>query len=609
MLEITDIKERVLNPRKKAEISQANNHEERIRFHSETALSAQEAGRAATVFLSYVEALIPFDKFQIFKGLFKYPIKTINVTGQAYEALQKIFDGRNPVYRDEFLSADEKADWKDYRTKALKSPHIWRTRGFDAMKTAINSVLIVDLPTQQTGSLPEPYFYWLPISRVVDYDENDGTITAIIFTQADGSYAVFDDTFLRVFESKDKQIGALRSEVRHELGYCPARFFWETPLSFRRPDLKRSPISDSLADLDWLLFFMTSKQHLDLYAPYPIYSGFEQDCDYTTGPGETEGGERLHCYRGYLRNERDEYTIGLGGGLRECPICSKKRIAGVGSFVEIPPPSPENDKADLRNPVQITTIDRQSLDYNVSEVERLEARFLLAVTGYEGELLRNQALNEKQVGASFESRTNILWGIKKNFEAAQEWVDGTVCRLRYNTFQGVSISYGTDFYLETADSLLTEYLDAKEKKADSTTLDSLQDQYFETKFRNNPDQLARENVIKNLDPFRHLDPEQVLNLYDKGLIEYEDFFLKTNFSTLLLRFERENGSLLEFGTNKEFPDRVAAIREALLSYIEEPGEEDETPEPGPEPEPEPEPATGAQPTPGEPKGEPEPAKT
>lgn len=572
MLEIAEIKERVTSPKRKAELALAKQHEDRVRFHSETALSATEAGRAATVYLSWVAELLPADKFQIFKSLFKYPIKTVNVTGQAYEALQKVFDGRNPVYRYEFKSPKEHADWQDYRTKKLREPAIWRARGFDAMKTAVNSFLVVDLPETQEGPLPEPYFYWLHLDSVIDYEECDGQVEALIFTQKDGTIAAFDDTYFRVFESKDKQLGALKKEVPHNLGFCPARFFWETPLSFKRPAVKRSPVSDSLGDLDWLLFFMTSKRHLDLYAPYPIYSAFEQDCDYTGQMEIDQERHRVTCYRGHLRNAQSEYVISPGGGLTPCPLCSKSRLAGVGSLIEIPPPSPENDKADLRNPVQITTIDKASLDYNVEEVERLKDEFLLSVTGYEGELPRNQALNEMQVGANFESRTNILASIKKNFEAAQEWTTRVCCLLRYNTFTAVSISYGTDFYLQTFDSLLVSYLEAKEKGADTMTLDTLQDQYFETKFRNNPEQLDRQTMIKNLEPFRHTSREEVSALYSARAIEYPEFMLKMDFSSLLLRFERENGSILEFGKNKEFDIRIEKIREAMLSYIQQPGE-------------------------------------
>lgn len=570
MLELKEIKERVANPKKKAELALAIEQERRIRFHSETALKVNEAGRAATDFLGWVEGLIPGDKFQIFKSLFRFPIQTVNVTSQAYEALQKIFDGRNPVFRYEFTSPDEKKDWAEYRKEKLREPWVWKNKGFGAMKTAINSVLVVDLPEEQAADRPEPYFYWLPLDRVIDYEEKDGELKALIFVQKNGRLAAFDDIYFRVFDYKDKELGALISEIPHGLGQCPARFFWDTPLSFRKPAVKRSPISDNLSDLDWLLFFGVSKQHLDLYAPYPIYSAFKQDCDYEAELETDEERQQVHCYRGYLRDDADNYIVTASGTLRPCPLCSTKRIAGVGSLIEIPPPAPENDKADLRNPVQITTIDRQSLDYNVGEVERLEARFLLSVTGYEGELLRNQALNEKQVGASFESRTNILSSVKKNFESAQEWTTTICCRLRYKTFQSTSISYGTDFYLETADSLLEAYLAAREKKADSMTLDDLQDQYFETKYRNNPEQLERQQIIVNLDPFRHLTVEEVTGLYVAKSIPFEEYYLKMNFSSLLLRMERENGSLLEIGANLQFQSRVAKMRETMLSYIVKP---------------------------------------
>lgn len=594
MLDLKEVKEIIQNPRAKKEIKAALDHEARLRFHSQTVLDPTQEKTAVQAFLSWVEGLIPSDKFAIFLSLFRYPVKTVNLTQQAYAALEKVFDGRNPSFLYEFDNPELGEDWEAYRAENINEPWVWREEGFEVMKTAINSFMVVDLPREQAGEFPEPYFYFLSMSDVIDFAGKKDVLDYLIFKQEGNRIVVIDDTSYRVFltEEGGKEIKALELETAHGLGYCPARSFWTTSISRAMPSVKRSPITNHLGDLDWYLFFATSKRHLDLYAPYPIYSGYEQACEYEL---EREDGLNEYCDRGFLRDENDRFIL-RNGHVAECPVCSKKRIAGVGSFVEIPPPSRENDGADMRNPVQITTVDRGSLDYNTDEIQRLERVFYEAVTGYGGEAVNNQAINEKQVKAFFEGRTNVLRNLKKDFETAQQWVDETLCRLRYGqAFVSATIDLGSEFYLLTADDLMGLYLQSHKDGADSLTLDTLQNQYYETRFRNNPAQLARVQFLLEVEPLRHVTREQVTEMYRNEELSYENYFLKVNFSSLVMRFERENTAVTEFATAMSLDKRVKKITEALLSYIEDPDEEDEAPEAGDPPE-------GAATPPGKPVG-------
>jgi hypothetical protein len=328
------------------------------------------------------------------------------------------------------------------------------------------------------------------------------------------------------------------------------------------PEVKRSPITNALGDLDWHLFVSVSKRHLDLYAPYPIYSGFAADCDYEIDVEQTYE----QCDGGFLKDREGRYLL-RNGRIAECPACSKKRIAGVGSFVEVPAPSMENNNADLRNPVQITTVDRASLDYNTEELERQRAAFLEQVTGFAGEKITAEAVNEKQVKAFFESRTNVLRSLKKDLETIQEWTETTICRLRYGAaFVSATIDYGTEFYLLQADDLLDLYIAARDSGAGMLTLDLLQDQYLDTRFRNNPAELERSRMIVDIEPLRHIANERAAQLLDQGVISRDDYAVKANFSSLLLRFERENGPVTRFDVASDYDKRVQRIYETLISY-------------------------------------------
>lgn len=518
-------------------------------------------GQPISNFLAFVENLIPHDKFVIFKTLFRFPIKTNVITAIVFDKLARIFDGRNPVRNYQFISSEQRDDWEWYRQDILHEPEVWANRGWEYFKTEINSVLIVDLPAEQKENLPAPYFYWLKIEHVIAFDaQEDGQMKWIIFRQDNRRIAVIDDYAYRVFTEDDARgVGELISETPHNLGYCPARFFVSEPISLRDPHVKMSPLTKELESLDWYLFYSLSKRHLDLYGSYPIYSGYEQSCGFSN----EENGD--YCDGGFLKDIHGHYKLDTAGLLMKCPKCSEKRITGAGSFIEIPVPS--DGQPDLRNPVQMLTVDKSSLDYNVEECERLRNEIITAIVGTNEEVTTRDALNEQQIRANFESQTTVLNRVKRCFEQAEEFVDSTICRLRYgNLFVSAKINLGTDFYIFDPVELRTRYKVAKESGASESELDALQNQIIETEYRNDPTQLQRMLTLSEIEPYRHLTRDEVLSLYEKGIISEKDMRIKMNFTSLIRRFERENTNVLEFGTQIPFQKKIEIIYEKLAEY-------------------------------------------
>ena len=563
-LDTEEIIKRIREPRNKAAISRAIYHQNRIRFHAEKMLTPHIT-QPVTDFLDYVSNLIPADKFKVFKTLFRYPVKTNEITGVCFDKLSRIFDGRNPAYNYQFVNSEQREDWEYYRQNVLHEPEVWSTRGWEYFKTEINSVLIVDLSSEMSEGLPEPYFYWLPIEHVITYKQNrsTGIMDWIIFRQDDDKIAVIDDERYRIFRQDNGNIGELLVDNPHDLGYCPARFFWSEPLSLREPDVKASPLTSELEALDWYLFYHLSKRNLDMYGSYPIYSGYEQSCDFTN----SENGD--YCDGGFLKNKQGFYRLDQAGMLMRCPKCGDKRIVGVGSFVEIP--IPDGDKQpDLRNPVQMLTVDRDSLDYNVEEEERLRNNIITSVVGTNEEITTRDALNEQQIKANFESQSTILKRVKKGFEEAQQFVDETVCRLRYgNLFVSAKINYGTEFYLVDSTQLRERYKVAKDSGASEAELDSLQNQIIQTEYRNDQTQLQRMLILAELEPYRHLTIDDVMQLQEKQLITDDELRVKLNFASYIRRFERENTNILEFGTQIPYSQKINVITKKLYEYASE----------------------------------------
>lgn len=567
-LELNQIKQILQKPSKRQVIQKAVNMQRRLRFHTETNVAVSDINQPTTVFLDWVRRLLPKDKYNIFLQLFKFPLPTPAVVEDVYRELERVFYSRNSSSSYQFTDSELAEDWSQYRKSNLNEPEVWKTTAWKRMQVSPNSILVVDLPLVQTSTRPEPYFYWLEIGSVIDYElskQDENLFNWLIFNQPEHRIAVFDDTSIRIYQLNEKnEIQSLVSEAQHDLGYCPARFFWSTQLNEKNKDLKKNPITKELSNLDWYLFFALSKQHLDLYAPYPIYSAYEADCNFEN----SETGD--YCDGGFLRNAKGEYKILNDGTVEKCPCCSEKRIAGPGSFLEVPIPNQTEGVADMRNPVQITTIDKDSLDYNVNECARLKNEIVISVVGSGGTVSEKEAINETQVTANFESKTSVLNALKTNFELAQKFIEDTVCKLRYgNAFISSSVNWGTEFYVFTVTELYSKYKQAKDNGASNSELDAISQQILEVEYRNNPLVLQRMLILKQLEPYPHKTLDEVLKLYEKKLIDEKLVKLKINFSTLVDKFERENINIIEFASNKPLREKIDIITNKLLEYVTE----------------------------------------
>ena len=565
-LDLNQVKQILQKPTKRQLIQKAVNMQRRLRFHTETNIAISDINQPTTVFIEWVRNFLPKDKFNIFLQLFKFPLPTPAVVEDVYRELERVFYSRNSSSSYQFTDSELTEDWAQYTKNKLNEPEIWKTTGWKRMQVSPNSILVVDLPQTQISSRPEPYFYWLEIDAVIDYQtskNDENRFDWLIFKQPNNQIAVFDDSSIRVYQLNEKnEISSLISESSHDLGYCPARFFWSAQLNEKNKDLKKNPITKELSNLDWFLFFSLSKQHLDLYAPYPIYSAYEADCNFENN----ETGD--YCDGGFLRNAKGEYKILNDGTVEKCPCCSEKRIAGPGSFLEVPVPNQAEGITDMRNPVQITTIDKNSLDYNVSECARLKNEIVISVVGSGGTVSEKEAINETQVTANFESKTSVLNALKTNFELAQKFVEDTICKLRYgNAFISSSVSWGTEFYVFTVTELYSKYKQAKENGASNSELDAISQQILEVEYRNNPLVLQRMLILKQLEPYPHKTLNEVLQLYEKELLDENLVKLKINFTTLVERFERENINIIEFASNKPLREKIDIISKKLLEYV------------------------------------------
>lgn len=568
MVTVSEFEQRLREPRMKFQIAEALRLEKRIMFHTAPVVHSQAVAGPLTCFLEFVNGLLPLDKYNTFKQLIRFPLATTSIVAEAYTELERIFKPKNAFFDYQFTDNTAKADWDNYSKNVLNEPSIWHEVGWEKLKNKPNGFVVVDMKEERDqDNRLAPYFYWLDLQYVIDYwlTGVEDNLSYIIFWQTDKTIAYIDEDAWQVFEV-DEKLNVKReiANKSHDLGYCPVTFAWHKSIDSDCVGVKNTPIVKKLSDLDWYLFFHTSKRHLDLYAPYPIYSAYEADCNFENN----ETGE--YCDGGFIRNADGQYKLTSAGTYEKCPICSEKRIVGPGSFLEVPVPNTNEGIVDMRNPVQITQIDEKSLNYNVKECERLRYEIIVDLIGSGGDVSNIEAFNESQIAARFESRAAVLNQVKEEFEKTQRFVDTTICKLRYGQqFIAADINWGTEFYMYTAADLYKQYETARKAGLPNTALQSILDQITEVECEDNPIEKQRIELLKQLETYPTLTNDEVITLFEKNAIDITVLKLKLNFTNYIARFEREHGEITTYNTNQTVSTRINKINEILTQYAKE----------------------------------------
>lgn len=572
-LAIAEAQKLIKSPVNADAIRAAREHEDRLVFHCEPVLDTKYMPQfAIQQFFEWVESFLPKDKVKRFKQLLTLPVDTVESTKAIFDELSKFLNAQDRYINFQFTADAISADFNDYLAR-LNDANFWRQHGMQSLATRINSMLVVDCPDVQLSMRPEPYYYFVDIHNIRDavLEQRTGRVEYIIFDRlTDKAVIVIDDEFYRVFvkpEHSDDYI--LTAEAAHSvysdtgevldgLGYCPVTSFYSNPIYNGKRLNNRGPVTDVLGKLNWLLFWRTSKKYLDLYGAWPIIVTYKSECTYRDAKGEP-------CHDGYIVGQEWDGTRYIDTN-KPCPACTAKETIGPGSYWEVDAPADKDDVDLLKQPVTIVEVSNDKLEYGVSEIERLESEVYLDCVGYDGEVMGDQAVNSSQVKANFESKEAVLDGIKAQFERAHKFVMDTVCRLRYGSyFAGSVVDYGTEYFLKSSEDLTKEYDESKKAGMPNYYLATLRDQVRRTRFRNNPQQMQRDDILSHLEPYPDLTPEQLVAL-QINTMDPLGYIVKLNFYSFIKRFETEQTDVSNFGSLMPLKNKIQLITQKLQDY-------------------------------------------
>lgn len=553
-------------------------------------------GTAVQDFLDWVKTFLPDDKFCRFKELLTFPLETVDSTEAIFQELEKFRGAPDANNKIEFTNTTYEEDFSWYISNVLKDDDFWKREGMRALKTAINSFLVIDVPANQLGLRPEPYYFIVEIDTVYDAEINrkNGNVEYLVFWESDKHLIFIDDVAWRRFEKVETTdewkmvMEAVHTgwaytapegdnpevwgqEPQWGIGYAPACSFYRTVIN-KKDNIfdKRGPLTSTLTKLDWLLFWKTSKKYLDLYGAWPIIVGYKETCEYKDENNNAcaSGFINYQEYVPHLANDPN-FPGGYKNCQKRCPVCEKKGIIGPGSYWTVDPPQDSTDVDLMKNPVTIVEISNDKLEYGVSEIIRLENEIRLNTVGYLNSEPTKEAINEKQVKSQFESRQAILDSIREQFDANKKFAYDTVARIRYgNLFLRSEIFGGREYFLQSAEDIALQYKQAKDSGLPMYEIARIRESYSNTKFRNNTTQAQRALILSQLEPWPDLSLKD-LKFLGLDQMDPRNFFLKVDFINFVARFEREQLSVIEFGSEIRFSEKIRIIHSKLLEYVSE----------------------------------------
>ena len=531
----------------KKQIEAGVRHQNRLLYHTVTAVSVDDLSPYHAEYVNWITnnkpPLLPKDKVKRFKQLITIPLPTIELTESIFSNLNSVFKGQDAFLRYDFTDPEKLTDWESFRDAKF-----WETHGFEAMVNAIDSVWVVNLPELQESEFPEPKDMLINISDIIDIScDQDNECEYVIFKAGDKVFVYDEYKFMRYGYIKGEISKQPEIEIAHGLGYTPARMFWTDRLMRGNNINKKAPLTNVLGDLDWLLTCQTFKKYMEIANSYPILATYSAADDYQDSRQEGD--------RGTKKEDRD-----TDGGA----------FIGPGSIVTSPPPL-AGEPDTMQHPAQYINPDVTTLEFHVGDLTLKRDNIFYSVVGAGGEQTNDAAKNEKQVMASFESRTAILLNIAKNFQLIHTFADKCKIELRYgkNTLKGISIDYGTKFFLKTSADLIEELNTAKENGSHASVIVAIMDEVIESKYRNDTSGLSRAKIIQELDPLPDKTQDESLTIFEKGGITKAQYVIKSQLLNFVNRFEREQASLIEFGSQIDFKLKIQSIYEELEKYAQE----------------------------------------
>ena len=484
------------------------------------------------------------------------PLPSTEIVGEVYEKLQAVMNPRNSsqTWEGEQNAINAAKEWLG-ETKAIEK---FRVKQFQLFKEAPNSIIVVDSKTPKGKDSPEAYIAYRDVSKLYRWElQEDGVkFNWAIFKESEDEFSIYTDA---VF-AKYIQIGDTKNfaytEVVHNIGRCPVLFLMQEKGDANNHVFKKTQLFNQLPGLDNINFQSASFLHQKATSIWSILVIPARGCKYESrSEGENNQIIITRCEGGYLTRD------GLST-LVKCPRCNGKDLAGAGTVIGKPLPSP--NQPEMKDPVSFVAPPIEDVKFTKEDLADMAINAVVSCTGKQPNAIANKiAFNKDQVLVGKEGYETILRNIDKQFAFAESWAITTLIHLQ---FQGSTVKYtrkpGTEFFTLTEEELCILISDARTTNKPAWYIENLEEQLAELVFKNNPTARQRKDVLEAIEPYRGI------SLEDAGRISQSAVVEKLLFTEFVRDYEltKENIGMFE---QDNFKVHILRLRKMYKEFIQE----------------------------------------
>jgi hypothetical protein len=543
------------NPPNQAQVLKGEKYESRLRIltqaYSNEDIQHESAWKEVK---NYLFNTLTTDKYNAVLKYFTFPLSIVNISNDILTDLYTVFSGRNANFETKYPNER----FKENATTLLSGLNIrqWiEEKGKDVLKCMPNSITVIDI--NEKG---EPYLILVPNNKLLGYEfKKDGSFDFVVFEHSCGEdwtkIAVYDDEYYRVYLKDDKGNVQLIIENVHNLGYCPARYFYDKPLNNKYDFDRCIPLSNVMGVMSQWQLMDTYIYYADHYSSFPVIEYADNECTVQGCNNGLIDGEPI------LDDNNEIISYQLP---KQCPNCAKKGLIGPGTAVGVEV-SEDADIQDTRGVLRFVAPDTSSLEYAVGKQDERENFIKLNTVGYNNVTTR-EAVNEQQIRFLAESRSKTPREISTHLTELYIWIVQTIHNLIFDTDVMINASFGTEFLVLSEKDLMVLIQEAKKAGVQSTIIADLNKQLIETKYKTQPNKVAYMGIAADLEPSPFDTREEVEKKYNSRMISSTDYYIKLNFFDLIRRFERENGSIVTFGIELPYDTKINRIKDTLIFY-------------------------------------------
>lgn len=498
---------------------------------------------------------------------FTFPLPVVKECSDALRSLYRVFDARNASFSNEYPTDRAKALGEQMLSRLKVNSYIEKTAK-QVLKNKPNTFVVLDKDSE--GRV---YIVTIDNDRLIDVAFMADSTTELDYIafyhhsekQGDNQidyYGFYDTASYKVFSKDQNGVFAKVVDNPHNLGACPARPFLSALRTSGNKLDRFNPFTEVRAILADFTLFKCFSLHGQYYLSFPVIEAARPACS------------NPDCEDGFVVTNTvlDDGEDGEEGEVRTaCESCSSGAVfigPGTISFID---PAGYNDERDASGYLRYVSPPTENIEYQDDVQLSRRQQIKEAVTGI-NDLMADQAVNVEQVRAVMESAKKPLSFIARQLDSLDVWLVETAHKLEFDFNMTRQANWGTEWYLLTEGQIQDLYGKAKEIGLPEAEVRELYTLLIETKYKANPDQVRVKLMELNINPAPFSSLEECYTKFQQAVMTKEDLTIKANFDRYVLRFERENGSLSQFGRaaiqqkTKTLAGIITHIYNTFISY-------------------------------------------